>query len=114
MRRFILVGLALAFVGAIAVSRAFTDPDRAAARLERGRYLVEHVSLCIDCHTPRNSLGIPQPSLYLAGTKKKPPLNVEIPNNECIHWSTLIASFTGNASKRVSFSRQTFRLGLSP
>jgi mono/diheme cytochrome c family protein len=48
--------------------------------VERGRYLVEHVSLCIDCHTPRNSMGIPQPSLYLAGTKKKPPLNVEIPN----------------------------------
>jgi mono/diheme cytochrome c family protein len=47
---------------------------------ERGRYLVEHVSLCIDCHTPRNSMGIPQPAMYLAGTKKKPPLNVEIPN----------------------------------
>ena len=48
--------------------------------VERGRYLVEHVSLCIDCHTPRNTMGIPQPSMYLAGTKKKPPLNVEIPN----------------------------------
>jgi mono/diheme cytochrome c family protein len=47
---------------------------------ERGRYLVEHVSLCIDCHTPRNSMGIPQPAMYLAGTKKKPPLNQEIPN----------------------------------
>jgi mono/diheme cytochrome c family protein len=48
--------------------------------VERGRYLVEHVSLCIDCHTPRNTMGIPQPSMYLAGTKKKPPLNVEVPN----------------------------------
>src|ERR1041384_5043964 len=24
--------------------------------VERGRYLVEHVSICIDCHTPRNSM----------------------------------------------------------
>ena len=48
--------------------------------VERGRYLAEHVSLCIDCHTSRNSLGIPQPSFYLAGTKKQPPLNVEVPN----------------------------------
>jgi mono/diheme cytochrome c family protein len=55
-------------------------PKAPESGVERGRYLVEHVSLCIDCHTPRNSLGIPQPSLYLAGTKKKPPLNVEIPN----------------------------------
>ena len=25
----------------------------------RGRYLVEHVSICVDCHTPRNRLGVP-------------------------------------------------------
>jgi mono/diheme cytochrome c family protein len=29
------------------------------AGVERGRYLVEHVSLCADCHTPRNSIGVP-------------------------------------------------------
>ena len=38
---------------------------------ERGRYLVEHVSLCGDCHTPRNSLGVPNQSLYLAGAGEK-------------------------------------------
>ena len=37
----------------------------------RGRYLVDHVSLCGDCHTPRNSLGVPQESLYLAGAGEK-------------------------------------------
>jgi len=55
-------------------------PKPPEAGVERGRYLVEHVSLCGDCHTPRNTMGIPQPSMYLAGTKKKPPLNVEVPN----------------------------------
>ncbi len=35
---------------------------------ERGRYLVEHVSICVDCHTPRNSLGVPKRSMYLAGS----------------------------------------------
>jgi len=49
--------------------------------VERGRYLVEHVSLCGDCHTPRNSIGVPNRSLYLAGAGKKiGPLGQEVPN----------------------------------
>jgi len=47
--------------------------------IERGRYLVEHVSLCGDCHTPRNFIGVPNRSLYLAGTKVG-PLGDEISN----------------------------------
>jgi mono/diheme cytochrome c family protein len=47
--------------------------------IERGRYLVEHVALCMDCHTPRNFMGVPDRSLYLAGAKKG-PLGGEIPN----------------------------------
>jgi len=37
----------------------------------RGRYLVDHVSLCGDCHTPRNSIGVPKQSHYLAGASEK-------------------------------------------
>ena len=49
--------------------------------IERGRYLVEHVSLCGDCHTPRNSIGVPKQSLYLAGASKKiGPLGEAVPN----------------------------------
>ncbi len=49
--------------------------------IERGRYLVEHVSLCGDCHTPRNSIGVPNRSLYLAGAGKKiGPLGNSVPN----------------------------------
>jgi len=39
--------------------------------VERGRYLVEHVSLCGDCHTPRNFIGVPNRALYLAGADEK-------------------------------------------
>ena len=49
--------------------------------IERGRYLLEHVSLCSDCHTPRNSIGVPNRSLYLAGTSKKiNPMGEDVPN----------------------------------
>lgn len=49
--------------------------------IERGRYLLEHVSLCSDCHTPRNSIGVPNRSLYLAGASKKiNPMGEDVPN----------------------------------
>jgi mono/diheme cytochrome c family protein len=47
------------------VSRAPVQAPKSG--IERGRYLAEHVSLCGDCHTPRNSIGVPNRSLYLAG-----------------------------------------------
>ena len=49
--------------------------------VDRGRYLVEHVSICGDCHTPRNFIGAPNRSLYLAGAGKKiGPLGNAVPN----------------------------------
>ncbi len=61
-------------------SRFSNSPAKAPqGGIERGRYLVEHVALCIDCHTPRNFMGVPDRSLYLAGAKKG-PLGGEIPN----------------------------------
>jgi mono/diheme cytochrome c family protein len=61
----------------------FSNPPAQAPKsgIERGRYLVEHVSLCVDCHMPRNSIGAPQRSLYLAGASKKiGPLGQAVPN----------------------------------
>jgi mono/diheme cytochrome c family protein len=49
--------------------------------VERGRYLVNHVAICGDCHTPRNSIGVLNRSLYLAGASaKNGPLGEEAPN----------------------------------
>jgi mono/diheme cytochrome c family protein len=38
----------------------------------RGRYLVDHVSICTDCHTPRTRWGVPDGSMYLAGSSHGP------------------------------------------
>ncbi len=59
----------------------FSDAPANAPRngIERGRYLVEHVALCGDCHTPRNFIGVSDRSRLLAGAKKG-PLGKEIPN----------------------------------
>ncbi len=67
------------FVWSNLFSRSFNSPSRAPqSGIERGRYLVGHVALCSDCHTPRNLMGVPRP-LYLAGAKTG-PLGEEIPN----------------------------------
>jgi mono/diheme cytochrome c family protein len=61
----------------------FSSPPPQAPKsgIERGRYLVEHVSLCSDCHTPRNSIGVSNRSLFLAGAGKKiGPLGQAVPN----------------------------------
>jgi mono/diheme cytochrome c family protein len=38
----------------------------------RGRYLVDHLAICGDCHTPRNTFGAPVASMYLAGAAHGP------------------------------------------
>jgi mono/diheme cytochrome c family protein len=44
------------------------DPARSAI-LNRGAYLVDALGHCGECHTPRNFLGAPKSSRYLAGGK---------------------------------------------
>ena len=43
--------------------------DAPTPELERGRYLVEALGHCGECHTPRNALGGPDNSRWLAGAK---------------------------------------------
>lgn len=58
--------LASALVGLI----GFRGSSRAAAdnsEIERGRYLVEEVAKCTECHTPRNAQGELEHSAWLQG-----------------------------------------------
>ncbi|MES2695941.1 MAG: c-type cytochrome [Verrucomicrobiota bacterium] len=44
-----------------------TSAQKSDAVIVRGRYLVEHVGLCADCHTPRNEKGEFVRNLWLKG-----------------------------------------------
>lgn len=37
-------------------------------KLERGRYLVERASMCIDCHTPMDAKGMPDRAKWMQGS----------------------------------------------
>jgi mono/diheme cytochrome c family protein len=43
-----------------------------APEVARGRYLVDALGHCGECHTPRNRLGAPDGDMYLAGTPDGP------------------------------------------
>src|SRR5262245_20115140 len=58
-----------------------SPPQAPKGGVERGRYLVEHVAICGDCHTPRNFIGADNRALYMAGiTEKASPLGERVPN----------------------------------
>src|SRR5215470_17411771 len=42
-------------------------PVASADQIQRGQYLVEHVALCVQCHTPRNAQGELDRSRLLQG-----------------------------------------------
>jgi mono/diheme cytochrome c family protein len=59
----------LAFAAsASAAAPAEVAPEAANPRLERGRYLVEHIGLCADCHSPRNEKGEFRREAWLKGS----------------------------------------------
>ena len=69
MKLFLAVTVvALLMVPMLAAQTAKTAKSRtAAARVARGRYLVEDIGLCGDCHTPRDDKGEPVKDQWLKG-----------------------------------------------
>lgn len=57
------------FLFAPTVLRRERAPEKG---VERGHYLVNHVSICGDCHTPRDRFGALEKQMYLAGTSDGP------------------------------------------
>jgi len=61
------------FLGvALAVLMGWTKPNPVAAdkaEVERGRYLVEEVAKCAECHTPRNAKGELDRDAWLQGAQ---------------------------------------------
>jgi mono/diheme cytochrome c family protein len=58
-----VVGLILIVVTSLTAG----SPAGSAAQIERGKYLVEQVGMCGDCHTPHNDKGEPIREKWLQG-----------------------------------------------
>ena len=72
---------ALVLISALAVFSQNAEPQSAsAAQIGRGRYLVESVAACGDCHTPMNERGEPVKEKWMQGTMLFFKPTVPIPN----------------------------------
>jgi mono/diheme cytochrome c family protein len=58
--------LALSGIGSVAavLLGASAPPEK----IERGRYIVERASMCIDCHTPMDAKGMPDRAKWMQGS----------------------------------------------
>lgn len=61
MRKFLL------FMTLLLATQLAAAQSNPAAQIARGRYLVQRVGMCGDCHTPRDEKGVPLPGRALAG-----------------------------------------------
>ena len=80
------------------------EPD--AAVLERGRYLVEQVAMCGDCHSPRDEKGQLMPELHLHGAALGFAPKVPMPV-----WASVAPNIAGLPTLRADKAEQVLSTG---
>jgi mono/diheme cytochrome c family protein len=85
-----------------------------AALLERGRYLVDNVGACGDCHTPRLPSGAPDMARYLAGNSCFADAVPGDPQVGCLATRNLTHHETGLKNRSDREIKDMFLEGLRP
>jgi mono/diheme cytochrome c family protein len=88
MRRFYLIILLVVGFSALELSWAASQPSDS---ITRGKYIVEHVAMCVECHTPRNEQGELLASQYLEGA----PIPVDPPPYPNMKWAVKAPGIAG-------------------
>jgi mono/diheme cytochrome c family protein len=88
--------------------------DANAAKVARGKYLVDHVSVCIDCHTPRTNTGAPDMTKYLSGWECFADINGPDAGGGCINTANLTNDPTGLKNRTDEQIKTMFRDGVRP
>jgi hypothetical protein len=94
----------------ILVACGGNDDTSIASPVERGRYIVDSVAVCQDCHTPRNEQGAPIAEQYLAGAE----CFVELPNGSCLNARNLTNHETGLGNRSDDEIKRMIRDGIRP
>lgn len=105
----------LVFTLAVGVSIAWTKPRSVPAPaadkspIERGRYLVENVAMCGECHTPRNARGDLDRSAWLQGA----PIWIR-PVQPIQNWADNVPALAGFPSFTEEQGEQILEKGIGP
>lgn len=82
--------------------------------VERGRYLVSHVALCVDCHSPRSADGSFDPDTWLSGIDCFVDAVPEDPDVGCLSTKNLTHHETGLANRNDAEIKDLFLKGERP
>ena len=85
LNRFSLISLAGLVFGCLSSSAQQNQPS-----IERGKYIVESVAMCEQCHTPRDGQGKPDPGRWLMGGPLQLKAAYATPN-----WATVTPRLAG-------------------
>jgi mono/diheme cytochrome c family protein len=88
------VSLVIALLATVLVAAAQEKSRPAAERGDaggRGKYIVEQVAMCVECHTPRDDNGQLLRSKYLDGA----PVPVKAPSYPNIQWAVKAPALAG-------------------
>jgi mono/diheme cytochrome c family protein len=107
------IGLACGGGGDRAEQRA-GDDDTGAAVVERGRYLVEHVAGCGDCHSPRRADRSVDRTRWLAGVDCFYDVAPDDPAAGCISSRNLTNHETGLKNRSDRAIKDMFMRGVRP
>jgi mono/diheme cytochrome c family protein len=77
------------------------------AEIRRGQYLVHHVAMCIECHTPRNARGELDRTRLLQGAPV--PVTSPFPNRRWAFQAPAIAGLPGWSDQEAAHLLQTGR-----
>lgn len=107
------VGSAVLFVTlAVAVSIGWTKPATVSpdkAEIERGRYLVEDVAMCGECHSPRNAQGELDHNAWLQGG----PIWI-MPVHPVSNWADHVPALAGFPSFTEEEGERVLERGIGP
>ena len=78
--------------------------------ISRGRYLVERVAMCVQCHTPRSQTGELLETRYLQGA----PIPVSAPPNFRIDWAYKAPAIAGLPGYTIQEGIKLLMEGVTP
>jgi mono/diheme cytochrome c family protein len=86
------------------------DDTSVESPVARGQYIVDHVAVCQDCHTPRDEMGAPIAAQYLAGAA----CFAALPSGSCLNTRNLTNHETGLLNRTDAEIKRMIRDGIRP
>jgi mono/diheme cytochrome c family protein len=91
MKQKLLIAVTLLFAASVFAQNSRDRDSQPARETERGKYFVEQVAMCVQCHTPRDASGRLLREKYLGGA----PVPVKSPPYTNTKWAVRAPAIAG-------------------